>query len=162
MNQQIRSIIFGVAGLLVLAGAILFLTHWAVAPYLFAVGAAGIAVCYLTLPVKDLDFRRRRLHRFNVFAGLLMIVSSGFMFNNRTEWILCLSVAAILQVYTAFVTPKEWPQNAVSTDEYILTRPTQYILLCRYSISSIKSPVSTVKKGVSNVPLIHPFFYKFY
>ena len=85
MNQQIRSIIFGVAGLLVLAGAILFLTHWAVAPYLFAVGAAGIAVCYLTLPVKDLDFRRRRLHRFNVFAGLLMIVSSGFMFNNRTE-----------------------------------------------------------------------------
>ena len=83
MNQQIRSIIFGVAGLLVLAGAILFLTHWAVAPYLFAVGAAGIAVCYLTLPVKDLDFRRRRLHRFNVFAGLLMIVSSGFMFNNK-------------------------------------------------------------------------------
>ena len=56
---------------------------------------------------KELDFRRRRLHRFNVFAGLLMIVSSGFMFNNRTEWILCLSVAAILQVYTAFVTPKE-------------------------------------------------------
>ena len=103
MNQQIRSIIFGVAGLLVLAGAVLFLTHWAVAPYLFAAGAAG----YLTLPVKDLDFRRRRLHRFNVFAGLLMIVSSGFMFNNRTEWILCLSVAAILQVYTAFVTPKE-------------------------------------------------------
>ena len=36
MNQQIRSIIFGVAGLLVLAGAVLFLTHWAVAPYLFA------------------------------------------------------------------------------------------------------------------------------
>ena len=100
MNQQIRSIIFGVAGLLVLAGAVLFLTHWAVAPYLFAAGAAGIAV-------KELDFRRRRLHRFNVFAGLLMIVSSGFMFNNRTEWILCLSVAAILQVYTAFVTPKE-------------------------------------------------------
>ena len=63
MNQQIRSIIFGVAGLLVLAGAVLFLTHWAVAPYLFAAGAAGIAVCYLTLPVKDLDFRRRRLHR---------------------------------------------------------------------------------------------------
>ena len=55
MNQQIRSIIFGAAGLLVLAGAVLFLTHWAVAPYLFAVGAAGIAVCYLTLPVKDLS-----------------------------------------------------------------------------------------------------------
>lgn len=107
MNQQIRAIIFSVAGFLVLAGAILYLTQWAVAPYLFAAGAAGVAVCYLTVPVKDLDFRRQRLHRFNVFAGLLMIVSSGFMFNNRTEWILCLSVAAILQVYTAFVTPKD-------------------------------------------------------
>ena len=62
MNQQIRSIIFGVAGLLVLAGAVLFLTHWAVAPYLFAVGAAGIAVCYLTLPVKDLDFQPYRVY----------------------------------------------------------------------------------------------------
>ena len=107
MNQQIRSIIFGVAGLLVLAGAILFLTHWAVAPYLFAVGAAGLVGFFFFLPVLGFGFRRRRLHRFNVFAGLLMIVSSGFMFNNRTEWILCLSVAAILQIYTAFVTPKE-------------------------------------------------------
>ena len=68
MNQQIRSIIFGVAGLLVLAGAVLFLTHWAVAPYLFAVGAAGIAVCYLTLPVKDLDFRRRRLPTVSTYS----------------------------------------------------------------------------------------------
>ncbi len=107
MNLRIRSIVIVVAGLLVLVGATLFLTRWAAAPYLFAAGAAGIAVCYLTFPVKDLDFRRRRLHRFNVIAGLLMIVSSGFMFNDRTEWILCLSIAAILQVYTAFVTPKE-------------------------------------------------------
>lgn len=103
MNQQIRSIIFGVAGLLVLAGAILFLTHWAVAPYLFAVGAAGIAVCYLTLPVKDLDFRRRRLHRFNVFAGLLMIVSSGFMFNNRIRVDPLLERSRLsYMIYTAF------------------------------------------------------------
>ena len=106
MNQQIRSIIFGVAGLLVLAGAVLFLTHWAVAPYLFAVGAAGIAVCYLTLPVKDLDFRRRRVPRFNVFAGLLMTVFSGFLFNHRYQLILFFGVAANLQVYTALVTPK--------------------------------------------------------
>jgi len=51
MNQQIRSIIFGVAGLLVLAGAILFLTHWAVAPYLFAVGAAGVGGCFFSFAI---------------------------------------------------------------------------------------------------------------
>lgn len=107
MNQKVRTILFNIAAVLVLAGAALYLTQWVLAPYLFAVGAAGIAVSYLTLPVRDLDFRRRRLHRFNVFAGLLMIVASGLMFSHRTEWVLCLTISAILQVYTAFVTPKE-------------------------------------------------------
>lgn len=107
MNQKVRTILFNIAAVLVLAGAGLYLTQWVLAPYLFAVGAAGIAVSYLTLPVRDLDFRRRRLHRFNVFAGLLMIIASGLMFSHRTEWVLCLTISAILQVYTAFVTPKE-------------------------------------------------------
>ena len=47
------------AGLLILAGAVLFLTKWFLAPYLFAVGAAGMAVCFLTLPTKDMEFRER-------------------------------------------------------------------------------------------------------
>ena len=61
------------AGLLILAGAVLFLTKWFLAPYLFAVGAAGMAVCFLTLPTKDMEFRERRLHRFNIIASVLMI-----------------------------------------------------------------------------------------
>ena len=47
------------AGLLILAGAVLFLTKWFLAPYLFAVGAAGMAVCFLTLSTKDMEFRER-------------------------------------------------------------------------------------------------------
>ena len=96
-----------VSACLVLAGAALYLTQWTVAPYLFAVGAAGIAVNYLTTPVGDLDFRGRRLHRFNVMAGFLMVVASGFQFNGRKEWVICLLIAAILQLYTAFVSPKK-------------------------------------------------------
>ncbi len=107
MNPQLRTLIFNFSALLVLAGAVLFLTNIHIAPYLFAVGAAGIAICHFTLPTKNMDFRRRRLHIFNVIASLLMIVSSSFMFMNRNEWILCLSIAALLQVYTAFVMPKE-------------------------------------------------------
>ena len=107
MNQRARSILFSVSALLILAGTVLYLTHWMVAPYLFAVGSAGVTVAYLTLPMKDMDFRSRRLHRFNIIAGVLMIVASGFMFKNRTEWILCLSIAAFLQIYAAFVMPKK-------------------------------------------------------
>lgn len=110
MNSRTRTILFNIAALFVLAGALLYLTKWVLAPYLFAVGAAGVAVCYLTLPVKRLGFRERRLHRFNVFAGLLMIIASGLMFSERKEWILCLTISAILQLYTAFVSNPDKPQ----------------------------------------------------
>ena len=107
MNQKIRSIIFGISGLLVIAGAVLYLTHWTIVPYIYAVGVAGVALSYLTIPIKHLSLRVRRLHNLNVIAGLLMIVSSGFMFNNRSEWIICLTIATILQIYSAFASPKE-------------------------------------------------------
>ena len=107
MNQKARTIIFNIAGLLILAGAVSFLTKWFLAPYLFAVGAAGIAVSYLTMPTQDMNFRRRRLHRYNIFAGLLCIFASALMFSGRKEWMICLTISALLQLYTAFVTPKK-------------------------------------------------------
>ena len=112
MNNRFRTILFDVAAVLVLLGAILYASDSRIAPYLFAASAAGISVSYLTLPVKDLNFRQKRLHRFNVFAGLLMICASGLMFDGRKEWIICLCIAAILQVYTAFVSgDKKKDQN---------------------------------------------------
>ena len=105
--MKLRAVLFAVSACLVLAGAVLHLTQWVVAPYLFAVGSAGVAVNYLTTPVGDLDFRGRRLHRFNVMAGFLMVVASGFQFNGRKEWVVCLFISAILQLYTAFVSPKQ-------------------------------------------------------
>ncbi len=107
MNTQIRTIIFYISALLLLAGAILHFSQITVAPWLFAVGAAGVAVCYLTFSVKGMDTRRRRLHRYNVMASFLMIFASGLMFAGRKEWVICLTIAALFQLYTAFVTPKE-------------------------------------------------------
>lgn len=103
MNTQTQTIVFVFSGVLVLAGAILYISQWMYAPYLFAAGTAGITLCYLTTPYKQLDFRRRRLHRFNILAGILMIAASSFMFNQRMEWVACLFIAAILQLYTSFV-----------------------------------------------------------
>ena len=41
-----------------------------------------------------------------------MICASGLMFDGRKEWIICLCIAAILQVYTAFVSgDKKKDQN---------------------------------------------------
>ena len=86
MNEKARTIVFNISALLLLA---------------------GIAVSYLTMPTKDMDFRRRRLHRYNIFAGLLCIFASALMFSGRKEWVICLTISALLQLYTAFVAPKK-------------------------------------------------------
>lgn len=107
MNQQVRSWVFALSYILLLAGAMLYVVHWWIAPYLFAVGSAGVTVCYMSVPVVGMDLRHKRLHRFNVIAGILMVCASGFMFKERSEWILLLTIAAIFQVYTAFVGGKQ-------------------------------------------------------
>lgn len=107
MNQRSRTTIYYLAAICLLAGAILHFIGWFFAPYLFAVGAAGLSVCYFTYPIQDMDFRQKRLHRNNIFAGFLMIFASGLMFAERKEWILCLTIAAILQIYAAFASPKD-------------------------------------------------------
>lgn len=107
MNQQVRSWVFALSYILLLAGAMLYVVHWWMAPYLFAVGSAGVTVCYMSVPVVGMDLRHKRLHRFNVIASILMVCASGFMFKERSEWILLLTIAAIFQVYTAFVGGKQ-------------------------------------------------------
>lgn len=107
MNQQTRTAIFYLAATCVLIGAVLHYVHWFFAPYLFALGAAGVAVCFLTLPIKDMDFRQKRLHRYNIFSGLLMVFSSALMFAERKEWILCLTVATIFLLYSSFASPNK-------------------------------------------------------
>ena len=106
MSQQIRNYIFMLAAVMVLAGAMSYITHWIYAPYVFAIGTAGIAVCLMTEPYKNLGFRRRRLHRINVMAGVSMVASSVLMFENRMEWVVLLLIAALLLLYTSFVTSR--------------------------------------------------------
>jgi hypothetical protein len=90
----------------VLAGAIAYGSYWIYAPYLFAAGAAGITVCYITVPYEP-HFRLRRLNRMNVFAGILMVVASVFMFMSRNEWVVFLLIGALLQLYASVAVRKD-------------------------------------------------------
>lgn len=107
MNQRIRTILFIVSALLLLTGTALYIVDQTISPYLFAVGAAGLTLGYATEPNKETNLRKRRLQRYNLIAGVLMIAASMLMFNNRNEWVLCLSISAFLQLYAAFVYPKD-------------------------------------------------------
>ena len=48
MNNKTRNTIFLLSAICVLIAAALYITGWFAVPYIFALGAAGIAVCRLT------------------------------------------------------------------------------------------------------------------
>ena len=91
------------SAILILIGAMLYLSQWKYTPYLFATGVAGMTVCNLTVPYKASDYRSRRLQRINILACFAMIIASVFMFKRQMAWIAFLLIASMLQFYTSFV-----------------------------------------------------------
>jgi len=106
MRPHLRNYFFMFSGIMVLTGSVCYITHWFYSPYLFAFGAAGIALCFMTEPYQNLAFRQRRLHRINIFAGISLIASSVFMFRRKMEWVVFLLIAALLFLYTSFISPR--------------------------------------------------------
>lgn len=106
-NKQLANIVFMVSAIAVLVAAAFHITYWFYAPYLFAIGAAGIAVVRLSDRYTGTNIRIKRLRRMEALSALLILASSFLMFRGRNEWFLLLFVAAILQLYAVIVMPKE-------------------------------------------------------
>ncbi|MDR0836215.1 MAG: hypothetical protein LBN11_06540 [Tannerella sp.] len=98
-----KNYFFILSGILLLIGAITFLTRWYYAPYVYAFGAAGVAISFMTTQYQGLNFRERRLHRINVIATVMILVSSFFMFRSNTGWVVFLLIAALLMLYTSSI-----------------------------------------------------------
>ena len=64
MNQQTRNILFMVSSIAVIIGAAmpLFMLKMPWVPYIYAFGAAGMAVCRLTFRYKGKNFRSDSRH----------------------------------------------------------------------------------------------------
>ncbi len=107
MKTTLKVTIFYIAATLLLAGTLLYITKWEYAPYLFAVGSACVATFFLTTPYEGTNFRVKRLHRFEIIASILLLVTSYFMFKHRTEWIMTLSIASFLLLYSSIITTIE-------------------------------------------------------
>ncbi|MDD2798936.1 MAG: hypothetical protein PHV20_10120 [Bacteroidales bacterium] len=103
MKTPIKVIIFYISAVLILVSSALFITKWEYAPYLFAFGSAGVASYLLSTPYTGTNFRVKRLRRFEIISAVLLVVTSYFMFKHRTEWIMTLSIAAFLLLYSSIV-----------------------------------------------------------
>ena len=73
-----------------------------------SIGATMVALAQINSPSKSNRANVKRLRRQQIFGALLLVLTGAFMFfTHGNEWIVCLTVAAILELYTAIRIPQE-------------------------------------------------------
>lgn len=106
--KQLIPALFGVGALMALVGAAVYITGWIYAPYIYTVGAGCIALAQISTPVKGKGKNLKRLRIQQIFGAIALVLTGAFMLTTHgNEWIACLTIAAILELYTAFRIPQE-------------------------------------------------------
>ena len=98
-----------IGALLVLIGAMLQITRWELSPYIYTVGAVLFAYVQVMMGrYEGKNLIIRRLRRQQIIGAALLVFAGVLMFTSkRNEWIVCLTIAAVLQLYTAYRIPSE-------------------------------------------------------
>ncbi|MCD8310542.1 MAG: hypothetical protein LUB83_04940 [Prevotellaceae bacterium] len=106
--KRLFSLLFIMGAVMLLAGAAVYITGWKLSPYLYSLGAVIVAVMqFASAPVCH-SVTLKRLRRQQLFGALLLLVTGALMFfAHGNEWILSLTIAAILELYTALRMPQE-------------------------------------------------------
>lgn len=102
------SAIATVGAVALLLGAALQITQLAWAPYLYLIGATMFAYVQVMSGYEGKNIIIRRLRRQQIIGATLLVVAGVMMILwKRNEWVVCLTIAAVLEMYTAFRIPQE-------------------------------------------------------
>lgn len=106
--KQLIPALFTVGAVMLLFGAAVYVTGWQFSPYVYTIGAAFVALAQINSPSKCKTPTIKRLRRQQIFAALLLVLTGGFMFfTHGNEWIVSLTIAAVLELYTSVRIPQE-------------------------------------------------------
>ena len=102
------SAIATVGAVALLLGAALQITQLAWAPYLYLIGAIMFAYVQVMSGYEGKNIITRRLRRQQIIGATLLVVAGVMMILwKRNEWVVCLTIAAVLEMYTVFRIPQE-------------------------------------------------------
>ena len=106
--SKINQIIQGVGAVLLLVGAMLQITRWELSPIIYTLGAVMFAYVQVMSRYEGKNLIVRRLRRQQILGAVLLVFAGVLMFvTKHNEWVLCLTIAAVLELYTAFRIPSE-------------------------------------------------------
>ena len=93
---------------MVLVGAALQITRWEFSPYIYMIGAVLFAYTQVMDRYEGNNLIVRRLRRQQILGAVFLVFTGVLMFvTKHNEWVLSLTIAAILELYTAFRIPSE-------------------------------------------------------
>lgn len=102
------SAIATVGAVALLLGAALQITQLAWDPYLYLIGAIMFAYVQVMSGYEGKNIIIRRLRRQQIIGATLLVVAGVMMILwKRNEWVVCLTIAAVLEMYTVFRIPQE-------------------------------------------------------
>ena len=106
--KKIQQAIYILGGILLVAGAALYITGWAWVPYMYITGSFMFAAMQMLDRYTGKNFILLRLRRQQILGAIALMLAGVLMFAcKHNEWILCLLVGCIFELYTAFRIPQE-------------------------------------------------------
>lgn len=105
---KLDNIISLVGSVILFIGLVLQFIKYEYAPYVYLVGAVAVAWMQVKYGYDGGNIVIRRLRRQQLIGAMLLIMTGVLMIVwHRNEWVVCLSISAVLQLYTAFRIPQE-------------------------------------------------------
>lgn len=113
MKYNLKDIIYRASALFILIFTIAysFIPEWSV--WGMVVSVSLFSAITLSSPYPGKSKRGKRLFNFQVFACLLMVVSTFLMYKRVNEWPLALLISAIFLLYSAFALEKELKKEEI-------------------------------------------------
>lgn len=117
MNKLI-SALFAVGAVMTLAGAVTFMSGWLYAPYVYTIGATLFALAQINTFYRGENKNLRRLYRQQLLGAFFLVLAGALMFfSDQNEWILMLTVGAIMELYSSFRISHEEKKEAKRDEE---------------------------------------------
>ena len=108
MMKKIQQAIYIIGGILLVMGAALYITQWRWAPYIYIIGSFLFGAMQMLDRYMGNNFILRRLRHQQLLGAIALMLTGVLMLScKNNEWILCLLVGCIFELYTAFRIPQE-------------------------------------------------------
>lgn len=110
--KKIQQAIYILGGILLVAGAALYITQWAWVPYMYITGSFMFAAMQMLDRYTGKNLVLRRLRRQQLLGAIALMLAGVLMLAcKHNEWILCMLVGCLVELYTAFRIPQEYEKE---------------------------------------------------